>query len=365
MLEDGKISNQQFIFIFILCRLMLTMTYLSYFKAPPRNQDLWISGILSLPMHILLTLPAYFLARRFKSLSVIQSAEVILGPVGKLVGALYIWFFLHRTSIVLREFGEFLTAIFYPETPILVFIGIIALFAAYAVRNGIETICRVGQIVLPIILFSVLLVIALLIQDMDLKNLSPILERGIAPILYGAFVVASRTAVILFVLMLIPYINIPKKLKNYLNIGFLTLTVYLTAFSIITAGIFGVEQAKILVFPFYYAVRLISIGDFLERIDAIFVAIWVLGMFINAAIHYYLTVLGTAQLLKLRDYRPIVLPMGIIIVSLSISQSESMIALNEFLSYEIYTWYVLFFTVILTSFLLIVAVIRKKGADSG
>ena len=62
MLEDGKISNQQFIFIFILCRLMLTMTYLSYFKAPPRNQDLWISGILSLPMHILLTLPVYFLA---------------------------------------------------------------------------------------------------------------------------------------------------------------------------------------------------------------------------------------------------------------------------------------------------------------
>ncbi len=364
MLEDGKISNQQFIFIFILCRLMLTMTYLSYFKAPPRNQDLWISGILSLPMHILLTLPAYFLARRFKSLSVIQSAEVILGPVGKLVGALYIWFFLHRTSIVLREFGEFLTAIFYPETPILVFIGIIALFAAYAVRNGIETICRVGQIVLPIILFSVLLVIALLIQDMDLKNLSPILERGIAPILYGAFVVASRTAVILFVLMLIPYINIPKKLKNYLNIGFLTLTVYLTAFSIITAGIFGVEQAKILVFPFYYAVRLISIGDFLERIDAIFVAIWVLGMFINTAINYYLAVLATAQLLKLQDYRSLALAIGTVIVSLAIFQSDSMIALNEFLSYKIYTWYTLFFIVALPVFLLLTAVIRNKGADS-
>ena len=67
MLEDGKITSQQLIFVFVLSRLMLTMTYLSYFKAPPWNQDLWISAILSLPMHILLVIPLYLLAQRFKA----------------------------------------------------------------------------------------------------------------------------------------------------------------------------------------------------------------------------------------------------------------------------------------------------------
>jgi spore germination protein KB len=199
---------------------------------------------------------------------------------------------------------------------------------------------------------------------MDLENLTPVLENGIVPVAYGALVIASRTTVILAVLMLLPYINMPKKIKNYLGIGFLTLTLYFIAIAIITAAIFGVEQAKTLAFPFYYAVRMISIADFLERIDAIFFAIWVLGMFVNIATIYYLTVLAAAQLLKLRNYGPIVLAMGTIIVSLSIFQSDSMIALNEFLSYKVFTWYALFFIFVLPLFLLIVAIIRKKGADS-
>lgn len=364
MLEDGKITNQQFIFVYILSRLMLTMTYLSYFKAPPGNQDLWISAILALPMHILLALPVYFLAQRFKNLSVIQSSEVILGHMGKLIGVLYIWFFLHRTSITLRELGEFLTAVPYPETPILVFISITALFTAYAVYQGIETICRVAQIVLPIIFLSILLIFILLTKEMDMTNLLPVFESGIIPVVYGAFVIASRTTVILAVLMLLPFINIPQKTKNYLFLSFVILSVYYIAISVSAVTIFGVEQAKALAFPFYYTVRMISIADFLERIDAIFFAIWVLGMFINTATFYYLTVLATAQLLKLSDYRPIILAIGTIIVSLSISQSDNMIAFNEFLSYKIFTWYALFFSFVLPLFLLVVAIIRKKGVDS-
>lgn len=364
MLEDGKISNLQFICAFVLSRLMLTMTYLSYFKAPPFNQDLWLSALLSAPMHILFMLPAYFLAQRFRNMSAVQSAEVILGPAGKLVSALFVWFFIHRTATILREFGEFFTAILYPETPILVFIGLTALFAAYAVKNGIETICRIAQIALPVILFSVLLIMALLVKVFDLRCILPVLEDGIAPVIYGAFVISSRTGMILAIPMLIPYINIPGKLKNYLIIGFVILAFYFCIIVLLTAGVFGIEQAKIIDFPFFYAVQLISVGDFLERIDVLFVAIWISGMFVHASIHYYLAVLGTAQLLKLQDYRPILLPMGIIIVSLSILQSENMVALNKFLSYKVYTWYVLFFTVILPSFLLLAAVIRKKGADS-
>ena len=364
MLEDGKITNRQFMFIFVLTRLMLPIAYISFFDAPPWNQDEWISDILSLPMHILFTLPVFLLAQRFKNLSIIQSAEVILGPAGKLVGALYVWFFAHRTAIILRQFGEFLTTVPYQETPILVFIITTSIFAAYTVRQGIETICRVCEILFPIIFFAILLVIALVTKDMNLKNLTPVLENGILPVIYGAFIIAPRTTGILFLSMLMPYINIPKKSKTYLGIGYIIITVYFFLTSITTLALFGVEQAKIMVFPFYYTVRLISIGDFLERIDAIFVGIWVLGMFINTAINYYLAVLATAQLLKLQDYRSLALAIGTVIVSLAIFQSDSMIALNEFLSYKIYTWYTLFFIVALPVFLLLTAVIRNKGADS-
>ncbi|MDD4570145.1 MAG: endospore germination permease, partial [Tepidanaerobacteraceae bacterium] len=280
------------------------------------------------------------------------------------VGVLYIWFFAHRTAIILRQFGEFLTNVFYQETPILVFITITSIVVVYAVRQGIETICRVGEILFPIIIFAIIFVIAFIAKDMDLKILTPVMENGILPAVYGAFVIAPRTTGILFLSMLMPYINNPKKTKTYLGLGYIFITFFfvLTTISIVT--LFGVEQAKLLVFPFYNVVRMISLGDFFERIDAVFGSIWVLGMFVNIAINYYITVLAAAQLLKLQDYRSLSLAMGTIIVSLSIFQSESMISLNEFLSYKIYTWYTLFFIVVLPLFLLITAVIRKKGDDS-
>lgn len=232
MLEDGKITNRQFMFVFVLTRLMLTIAYLSFFDAPPWNQDEWISDILSLPMHILFTLPVFFLAQRFKNLSIIQSAEVILGPVGKLVGVLYIWFFAHRTAIILRQFGEFLTNVFYQETPILVFITITSIVVVYAVRQGIETICRVGEILFPIIIFAIVFVIAFVVKDMDLKNLTPVLENGILPAVYGAFIIAPRTTGILFLSMLMPYINNPKKTKTYLGLGYIFITFFCSNYHI-------------------------------------------------------------------------------------------------------------------------------------
>ena len=180
MMEKGKISNKQLIFTFLTSRLMLTMAYLSFVNAPPWNQDLWISGIVAFPLHILLVLPVFFLIKRFPNMSIIESAEAVLGFAGKLIGILYVWFFIHQTSTILREMGEFLTAALYPETPITVFIVTTTLFAAYAIIKGLETICRVGEIIAPIILASIVSVFFMVARDIDIYALTPVLEDGIS-----------------------------------------------------------------------------------------------------------------------------------------------------------------------------------------
>ena len=61
--------------------------------------------------------------------------------------------------------------------------------------------------------------------------------------------------------------------------------------------------------------------------------------------YYYLTVIVTAWTLDLKDYQPLILPIGAIIVSLSILMADNIVELEEFLSYKIYTWYQLLFSV--------------------
>lgn len=365
MLEDGRITYRQLMLLIIISRLLITITYLPAFNIPPYNQDVWISTGLSFPLQLLLAIPAYLLAQRFRDRSIVQAAEAVLGKGGKLVGGLYVWFFIHITAITLRQFGEFLVAAPYPETPIMVFIAGTTLVAAFAVQNGVETISCFGEIVAPVILISIIMVVAMVAKDMDFKTFLPVLEAGVFPALHGAFIIAARTTEVLFVAMLIPYLNRPRAAKKAVVLGMLLISMYLVIMSAATIANFGVEQARSRVFPFFSLVRLISIGNFLERIDAVLLGIWVLGAYTKTAIYYYLAVLGAAQLLNLKDYRPIVLPVGAIAASLSILQARSLVEFQEFTLYKTYTWYVLFFVMALPLFLLLVAVVRRKGVGTG
>ncbi|MBO8127405.1 MAG: endospore germination permease [Firmicutes bacterium] len=364
MLEDGRITDRQFMLLIIVSRLILSLTYLPALNSPPENQDVWIAGLLSFPVHLLLAVPAYLLAQRFKDRSIIQSAELILGKTGKIIGALYVWFFLHMTALTLRQLSCYLTSVPYPETPAPVFIIVTALFAALAVGYGVETICRTGEIMTPVVMFSIFVVIILIAKDMDLKALAPMLEKGIAPVLHGALTIAARTVEILFVTMLLPYLNQPGTAKKAMAWGIFFFIFFFTIITVSIITTFDVEQAINRTFPFFSTVRLISIGEFLERIDAVHLGIWILGLFIKISIYYYLTALGAAQLFNLQDYRPIVLPLGTIIVSLSVLQAENMVELREFTSYKVWTWYALFFITFLPLILLVVAVLRRREVQA-
>lgn len=130
-------------------------------------------------------------------------------------------------------------------------------------------------------------------------------------------------------------------------------------------GIFGVEEAKTLTFPIFSLTQMVSIGDFLERIEIIFLTVWILSLFIRVTIFYYAAALGTAQILRLKDYKPLILPLGAIIINLSVFLFESQADLKKFTSYEIWTLYALPFLVLLPLALIFTELVRKKGGGGG
>ena len=47
-------------------------------------------------------------------------------------------------------------------------------------------------------------------------------------------------------------------------------------------------------------------------------ALWIVTLYFKATLYFYVSVLGIAQILKLKDYRPLTLPLGMIVVVLSL-----------------------------------------------
>ncbi|KJS82061.1 MAG: spore gernimation protein [Peptococcaceae bacterium BICA1-8] len=361
MLEDGRITYKQLIYLIFITRITLTFTYLPALTSPPKNQDVWLSGLLSFPIQLLFAVPVYLLWKRFPSQSIIQYSQSIVGKAGKLIGVLYVWFIIHFTAITLCQFCKFLTTAVAPETPMLFFGISLTLFCAYAARNGVEVMGRMSEIIAPIIMIASITIVVLLAKDMNLEVFTPVLEKGFLPVLHGGFTIAARSVEIIGIAMVLPYLNDRKKAKTVFIFTFLLRLIFFLIITITILAIFGVEEVKNRLFSFFSAVRLVSIGGFLERIESVHMGIWVLGVFIKITFYYYLAVLGMGQLFNLKDYRPLILPVGTIIIPLGILIGPSIVELKEFTSYKIFTWYSLFFMVFIPSILLFIAIFRKKG----
>lgn len=362
MPEEGRITYKQLILLVVLNRIIITITYLPGLTEPPANQDIWLSALLYFPQQLFLALPIYFLWKRFPDQTMIQYSQTIAGKAGKLVGFLYIWYFLQSTAITLAQFGLFFTSTIMQETPILFFYLTLVLICAYATRKGLEVLGRLSEFFAPLVLIAITTVSLFLAKDMHLKALTPVMEKGILPVLQGGLIYTARTVEVLGLAMLLPYLNNRQKVKTVFIVSFALVTLFFVIIILPVLTVFELGERRALNFPFYSVIRLINVADFLERVEAAHMAIWVLGIFVRISFLYYLTVLGLSQLLKLKDYKPLVLPIGTIIIPLSILMAPSLVELQAFTSYKIFTGYSLSFLFVLPSLLLLTAIIRKKGA---
>ncbi|RED37409.1 spore germination protein [Paenibacillus sp. VMFN-D1] len=76
----------------------------------------------------------------------------------------------------------------------------------------------------------------------------------------------------------------------------------LAASGLISVFLFG-EYTSTLNYPFIEVVRYIALGEFFQHIDALLLAVWLPGTFIELATYHYAAVAGLAEWTGLKDYR--------------------------------------------------------------
>ena len=112
-------------------------------------------------------------------------------------------------------------------------------------------------------------------------------------------------------------------------------------------------------FPLMNATRYISLAEFFENLEAIAMAVWIVGAFVKISVIFYAVTLGTAQWLNLSDYRPVIWPLAIIIIEFAFWSIPSTVVFKTFLI-TVIPFYGTLIQTIIPLFLLMVAVVRKK-----
>jgi spore germination protein KB len=339
MPEKGKISPRQageLMFITILATIIL---FVPAITADAAGRDAWIATMAG-SMFGFVTLAIIFrLSLKYPGRTIFQYCEDILGRcLGKAAALAYVWIFLHMAAIVVREYGDFLTTSFLPETPLSVFNFSLVFLAALAVLYGLEVIARANEFIILLVVVSLLTILTLSVVNWRLDTFRPVLAEGIMPVARGALIPAAWHGEIVTLAVIIPYLTRPRQAFWSGAAALTGSAILLTAGVIGVIAVFGPEFTAAMRFPIHLFVRTINIGQILTRFEPVVLVTWIAGVFIKTAVFYYAAVLGLAQVFNLSEYRPLVLSLGVVIATFSITLFEDVTELSFFLA-EIWPLY--------------------------
>lgn len=363
MFENWKISSRQFKYLVILCFIGTSILRIPSGLAADAKQDAWIAALLGILMGLILVWIYTSLGSLYPNMTITQQSEKILGKkIGKVVSFLFVLFLYVNCSTIVWISANFLTTQILIETPLEVIIILWIVVVVFGTRLGLETIARAGEILFPIVIvLFIILVVSVSPNIKDLNNMKPMFESGMKPIIKGALYLLTYTTMTNIVLMMIfpaNVVNVKDAKKSFFS-GTIFAGLMLFIVALLSIIILGSDFSRRNAYPSYVLAKKIHIGNYIQRIEIIIALIWFITVFYKTILYFYGSIIGLTQTLGLKDYKSLTLPLGMILVVLSIVIYPSNIYLDQ---WDATTWLPFIFmpALVLPLLLLIIGFIRKK-----
>lgn len=361
MLEDGKINRHQFkvyvVLVFIGTAILIAPSAL----AAKAKQDAWIAAIIGVALGILVIALYNSIANKMKNRTLIEYIEATMGKwLGKIVAIWYVVFFLLATTTIVWIIGNFMSSQIMTSTPELAFNILFVIVIVIGTRLGLEVIVRTAEILYPVAIGGTIILFLLIIPDINFKNVQPILENGIRPLFESIMVFESFVpfTFICFLMIFPRYMKDIEEGKKGFLAGMITGGIIIVIQTALTILVLGPESTVRNTYPSYVVAKKIKIGIALERIESIIAMVWIISVFFKAILYFYSGVLGMAQIFKLKDYKVLTLPLGMIVVVLSTIVYPNSIYANK---WDTTVWTAYLFTngLIIPFLLLIIGRIKR------
>lgn len=364
MQEKGIISTNQYVWL-----LFTIITSFSTLQIVGRlivhaGRDAWLSVIVAWFSDILLAIVYAYMGIRFPGQNMVQYSITILGGFwGRIVGLLFSFFYLISASGLISSICSLLTNQFFPRAPISVFIIICYILIASGVRKGLEAYARTSEILGPIYLLSFIIIFAMAIPLVNIRNLKPQFYRGVIPALTGAPFILSFISICIIMGMFIPYCNKP---KDGFKGKFIAATVGSTMFMMLAVfgiGIFGAEQAGNMVNTGLKIARVVSLGNVLQRVEAIWLMVSIAAAIMSSISLVWAFCLGISQITNISSYKPLANSSVLLAFVISVTSFSTISDINEFSNYT-FPFIAIFVESGLELFLFLMAIILKKRGSA-
>ena len=195
---------------------------------------------------------------------------------------------------------------------------LILLALVFANKLGINPLIRANLFFIPLAIFSILFIFIANIGNMNFERILPILGNGTTTTFFSGISNLFAFGGISFLYFLPPYL---KEEKKYKKIGLISIALsgVLLLTSVATLlFMFPHIATTEEIFPLYLASRYIEFGRFFQRLDAVFLLIWIISILSYLSIGLYLSTSIFKKITNLKYSKWFVALFGIIIFTLGL-----------------------------------------------
>jgi spore germination protein KB len=367
MMEKEIISSRQFTIITLLFSIGTAILIIPSSVTSAAKQDAWIATIIGVGLSLLLVKLLVSLGNQTPTLTFIEANEKILGRFfGKLTAMGFILLTFFAAGELLYFIGTFISTEVMPESPSMAFSFLFGIIIIYAAFQGIEVFARSAEILFPVFIFIFIFFVVCISPLINFENVQPVLETSKKSLLISIIRFMSIFSFPLAVLLILfpSAVNVHKSAQKGFYIGTIIGGIVLITIVTLCILVLGPSLTSNRTFPSYALAQRISIGNFLQRIEVIMAAMWIISIFIKTFMYFYASVIGIAQICNIKDHRPLIVPIGMTIIGFSQIIHPNIVHSNIY-NKEIFPLFAGVVTVLLPIVLLIAAKIRNINRNQG
>lgn len=301
----------------------------------------------------------YCLFKKFQGQDIIDISTYLGGPFLKnVIGAIFIFYFISSSGILLRNFSEGLKVIYFPNTNILFII--LAFIIAICITNSLSfhSNVKVISIILPFAIASILFLFIGNLSNFSFERMFPILGDGF----YHTFVSSIGNIVaftgISCLYIIPPLLQKPEDFKKIALTGIGVSSVYLIICTATLLFMFSFFSNVDEILPLYTAASYIEFGTFFQRLDSLFLLIWILEICCYLTIVSQFSSLIFKKMANLKYQKPFTFIFPILIFAIALLPKT--VAISRFLGDTLYRYVALFVVFGVGLFILILANFKKN-----
>lgn len=229
------------------------------------------------------------LLKPFEGNNILYVAEYVGGnPLKKFLSIIYITYFIFISALIIRGFSETLKVVYFPKANIAFIVLAFILVAVLAVSFGYRNIIKANTLLVPLILFTMIIVFVSSLKSFDTSRIYPLLGKGVNETFLKGVGNIYTFGGLIYIFLIGPSL---KNIKDFKKVGILSIALSATYLLLSVAS-------TLMLFPFmnngtdvlsvYLSTRTIHFGNFLPRSDAMFMFVWIFNflLYISVIILY-------------------------------------------------------------------------------